>query len=515
MSPRPFSIRDVATPGTTGTPHPLTRRRAPPSPSGRGENEAPHGPLSQRERDRVRGCGASDTGKNSPHDFVSQPAVSRLAPVNLSVTQPIAGLRHWLAARFISAILAALLLGLLLAGPAAAQGGDYKLGAQDRVRLLVYEWRATVDTVFAWSSLNAEFTVGASGTISLPILGEVKAAGSTTSELAQAIGERLKTAIGLAAAPSIGVEVVTYRPFYIMGGVNKPGEYPFRPGLTVLQALSVAGGLLGTGESGQRTGRDAIQSRGELQQSAAEIVAFLARKARLEAEMKNAEKIQFPPELEQRKTEPAIAIAQAQEQTIFETRRSALRTEIAALEQLKTFLDKEVDSIQAQVKTQAEERDLMKKELANVASLVSRGLAPATRQLEMERAISRMEGDRLRLESTLLTAKQNISRTDISIIEARNRRSNEVAAELRETQNRLDLAANRYNTSERLLYESQFATPQPGRAGKGALTFTIVRNAKDIPASESTAVEPGDTVKVELPVPEGMGLAPVRPPATQ
>ncbi len=431
-----------------------------------------------------------------------------------------ARLQQWVAVRVVPTLLTALLLAAFLAllnvnSAAAAKAEDYKLGPADQVRLLVYEWRANVDTVFAWSSLNAEFTVGTAGTISLPILGEVEAAGKTTAELAQAVGERLKSTIGLAVAPKVGVEVVKYRPFYIMGGVNKPGAYPYRPGLTVLQAVSVAHGLLGSGESGLSAGREAIQARGKLQLSAAQIVALLARKARLSAELKNEEKITFPPQLEKRKKEPAVAVAMKQEQTIFDTRRSALKTEIDALEQLKAFLEKEVVSIEAQIKTQTEEQDILKKELASISGLVARGLAPSTRQLEMQRAVSRLEGDRLRLESTLLTAKQGISRAEVSIIEARNKRANDVAADLRTTQDDLDTASSLYATSERLLYESALIMPQAAGKGKGAVTYAILRNAKELPATETTAVEPGDTVKVQLPMPEGLGLSAEQPHVTQ
>jgi hypothetical protein len=73
------------------------------------------------------------------------------------------------------------------------------------------------------------------------------------------------------------------------------------------------------------------------------------------------------------------------------------------------------------------------------------------------------------------------------------------------------VALTRFGTAERLLYETEFATPQ-GTAGsnspKYTPTYTIVRNNKEIQASDSTSVEPGDTVKVVLPVPEGLGTSP-------
>jgi protein involved in polysaccharide export with SLBB domain len=396
--------------------------------------------------------------------------------------------------------------------PAGAQQTEYKLGPQDRVRLKVYEWRSTINAVYEWSSLNAEFTVGASGSLSLPLLGEVPAAGATVSAVSRAIGEGLKNRIGLAEVPNIAVEVVEYRPFYISGAVNKPGKYPYQPDLSVLQALSVAGGLAGSGETGARLTREIIASQGDSQYSEAEANGLLARKARLEAQLQNADKIQFPPELEQRKADPAVATVMRQELAIFEAQRSAQKTEVEALEQLKVFLAKGVASLEAQVKEQQRERELTRKELEGVASLVSRGLAAAPRQLELERLASRMEGDRLRLETELLRARQDISRADISLIEARNRRTNEASANLREAQTRLEQSIVRMETAERLLRESSVTFPSllamRRSGGKSQPVYRIVRRVdgqtKEMTVSETAPVEPGDTLKVEIPLPEGL-----------
>jgi protein involved in polysaccharide export with SLBB domain len=408
-------------------------------------------------------------------------------------------------------LLAALLLAALAHGSADAAQDEYTLGPQDKVRLKVYEWRSTINAVFEWTSLNAEFTLGASGAISLPLLGEIQAAGATTSQLAKAIGDGLAKRIGLSDVPNVAVEVVQYRPFYIIGAVNKPGEYPYRPELTVLQALGIAGGLLGSGESGLRLTREIIAGQGDSQFSEAEANGLLARKARLEAELANADTITFPPELAQRQNDPAVATVMRQEVGIFQARRLALKTEIDALEQLKAFLGKGVESLQAQLKAQENERALTRKELDSIASLVSRGLAAAPRQLEMERLMSRMEGDRLRLETELLKTRQDISRADLSIIEARNKMSGEVTTGLRETQTKLEQSMVKMATADRLLHDSQVTYPRllasRRQDSKSQPLYRIVRRidgaGKETPVPDSARIEPGDTLKVEIPLPDG------------
>lgn len=115
-------------------------------------------------------------------------------------------------------------------GPSAA-AQEYHLGAGDKVRIIT----------FNEASLTGEFDVSSSGTIALPLVGEVKAAGLTISQFQDTVVGVLKN--GYLKDPRVSVEVLTYRPFYIMGEVNKPGEYPYVHGMTVLKAVATANGF--------------------------------------------------------------------------------------------------------------------------------------------------------------------------------------------------------------------------------------------------------------------------------
>lgn len=170
-------------------------------------------------------------------------------------------------ARFALALTAGILI--LLAGRidtrASTAPNEYRLGMQDRIRIRVFEWRPAKDEVFEWAALNAEYAVGAAGRISMPLIGEIAASGITVNDLAKTIGQRLRTCMGLTEAPDIAVEITQYRPFYLTGHIEKPGEYPYRPGMTVLQALAIGGGLHRSGEFGtSRIERELIQTQGDL-----------------------------------------------------------------------------------------------------------------------------------------------------------------------------------------------------------------------------------------------------------
>ncbi len=130
------------------------------------------------------------------------------------------------------------------------------------------------------------------------MIGEIVAAGRTTSELADAIAQQMVDQIKLRWPPKVGVEVFEYRPFYIVGAVAKPGAYPYQPGLTVLRALSVAGGLPRPQDDNPlRLGREVIAGRGTVKQLALRTNQLLATKSRLQAEQKQADQITFPEEL--------------------------------------------------------------------------------------------------------------------------------------------------------------------------------------------------------------------------
>jgi protein involved in polysaccharide export with SLBB domain len=113
----------------------------------------------------------------------------------------------------------------------SAPGFEYHLGAGDKLRIIV----------FGEDSLTGEFFVSGEGKIAFPLIGEVDAEGVTIPELQAAIAAKL--ADGYLKQPKVSAEVLNYRPFYILGEVMKPGEYPYTNGLTVLNAVATASGF--------------------------------------------------------------------------------------------------------------------------------------------------------------------------------------------------------------------------------------------------------------------------------
>lgn len=113
-----------------------------------------------------------------------------------------------------------------------AASGEYILGPDDQVRIIT----------FGEEQLTGEFRVDAAGDIALPLVGTVHAAGLTPHQLTDAITKTLRDS-KLYKNPSVSVEVVAYRPVFILGEVSKPGQYPYQPGMSVVTAVAVAGGF--------------------------------------------------------------------------------------------------------------------------------------------------------------------------------------------------------------------------------------------------------------------------------
>jgi polysaccharide biosynthesis/export protein VpsN len=133
-----------------------------------------------------------------------------------------------------------LLFALSLPGLIAAQAPEtavvpqrstYALGPGDEVNILV----------FGEPELSQRLKIAVNGRMNFPFLGEIAAAGLTTTELEKRIGDGLRGDFLL--DPKVSVTVTEYRPFFVNGQVKNPGSFPYQPGLTVRKALSLAGGL--------------------------------------------------------------------------------------------------------------------------------------------------------------------------------------------------------------------------------------------------------------------------------
>ena len=140
----------------------------------------------------------------------------------------------------IAALFALIVIGVCTVSPAPAEtlgasaytaDSSYRLGTGDKVRVIVFDE----------NDLGGEFQIDDGGYIRLPLIGQIRAAGYSPHELETDIASAL--AQGYLNAPRVSVEVTEYRPFYIIGEVNKPGQYSYVNDMTALNAIALGGGF--------------------------------------------------------------------------------------------------------------------------------------------------------------------------------------------------------------------------------------------------------------------------------
>ncbi|MCZ8100882.1 MAG: polysaccharide biosynthesis/export family protein [Burkholderiales bacterium] len=374
-----------------------------------------------------------------------------------------------------------------------AQELRYKLGIQDRVRVHVHEWPA----------LTGEFTIGANGDVTLPLIGQLRAAGLETSELAAAVGARLRAKVELLQAPDTAVDVVQYRPFYILGYVDRPGEYPFRPGMLVLNAVSIGGGMYRPARGSSTDWglqRDAITARGDIRVVAVRRQELEARRFRLEAEVQAQEN--FPPIPADISNDLRRVIEE--EKALFQSRLDRVNNQVESYNNTIDLLEREIVAIQGQIGANQRQRDSVMRELEDTRGMVSRGLAPAPRVLPLERTVSQLESEQKAMETMILRARQQINLTRAQISSARDERRAVAASDLLALRVQAQELTERYNTLVRVMADSsdliEIGDERDSTEQIVVPAYTIVRvengEVVERSVSETTRVQPGDIIKV-------------------
>jgi hypothetical protein len=246
---------------------------------------------------------------------------------------------------------------------------------------------------------------------------------------------------------------------------------------------------------------------------------LIARRARLQAELDGSSEVKFPPELTQRQSDPEIAAILRQELEAFAAYRDTLQSELASRNELKDLLAKEVVSLQKKIVSADQEVSMLNGELTKVTDFVRKGLAVAPREFSLRQNGMEMQRARLDLDTAVLRAREEIGKIDQSIIESRNQVRKEVLREMDDTSSKLAEVTARIAMLSDIVKQDEATMPgiamsRPDEAA--SVVYTIVRREESGPremeASETTLVQPGDTIRVkrqiETPIAAGTGSTP-------
>lgn len=391
--------------------------------------------------------------------------------------------------------LAAALILTFFGDARVGQSADYAVRPDDKVKVQIYQFPELSDT----------YTVNSNGGITIAPIGEIPVAGLSAQEISALISDRL-TKSGLSDKPGTTVTVLESRPIYVMGDVQKPGEYPYRPGLTVLQAIGLAGGYYRVTDPGLlRLERDAINISGELQNLTRRYYYLIARRARLTSELNLETELTVPAELTDRiAKDRALANLFDQERSILNVDVTALKSQLESLEKTRDLYEREVEAVSAQIHGSKLQSESVAKELNVVKALYARGLTTVMRQTDLERMQAQIMVTEQGFKTFMLRAQQNITQVDQKIFDLQSERRAKLHAELQLTRLELEETFNKINTNRNLMMEARVTAPVLAAGSDQNVEsrgFVIVRSEegkkRTIDAGDHIELQPGDVLKVQ------------------
>ncbi|WP_183799155.1 SLBB domain-containing protein [Rhizobium sp. BK316] len=389
---------------------------------------------------------------------------------------------------------------VFLAGPVLpALADDTPFAPQTKIRLTIAQWMPSKGQYERWDAIGGEYTVSDEGAVFLPFLGSLPVGKLDNAGLTNQIAARLQEKIGLMQAPVVMIEILEYPPIYVVGDVAKPGEYKFRPGLTVLQSLAMGGGPV-RAKSEQQT--QSIRLAGELRETDHSILRSAAKLSRLQAEMDGAKEITF--DRTDGSDQQYAAEIHNEERVIFQARASALERQSKALVELRDLLNTEISTLEEKVAGADDNIKSVEDQLVSVKTLVEKGLTVSSRQMDLQRLLTTYRADKLDLVTAIMRGRQAISETTRNLEGLADTRRSEIATEAQSERANLDQLKMKRELTQKLLIEGLAAGDDAKNPGDELpLTFTVSRRndgqINQFPASETTALEPGDVVRVVQP----------------
>jgi len=389
-------------------------------------------------------------------------------------------------------------------GWSAAHADSYRLVPEDKIKLRVVEWRSTDSKYASWEALDGTYSVDDAGNLSIPIAGQIRASGQTTEQLSDAISDALAEKADLPGRPFIAVEIDQHAPIFVNGSIERPGRYPFEANMTVIKAVSIAGGYMRARDDSSYYDRDRVQAAGDYRTAVLNRRDLLMRAARLRAEIAGQSDFGIPAEIA---GIPDIDKLKAEELNLMRLRAVETNSKVEAADDLSRLYTQEIQSLEAKIVSQKRQIDLAQQELNNVNSLVSKGLTSNTRQFSVDRSLAETQSELLDLEIALTKSRQGLNESQREKADIINKRNAENQQEL----NTINLAINKAGIDmqvAQLLGDQAGYSAELARMGAESTllgttkkNFKIVRRNEDgsysnIVADENTALLPHDIIEI-------------------
>lgn len=368
--------------------------------------------------------------------------------------------------------------------------GAMKQGGRDRA-----EPQGTLRTFYQRMDLSGDYTVEQDGAISIPLLGRFQVEGRALDDVRADLAVSFTAVIGRSA--NIDVKIFERSPIYVVGPVKNPGAYKYVPGMIVLHAIALAGGL-DRGEGNLAGMIEGAREVERLRSMTLHVKQLLARRARLEAERDGLSKLPIPIQLAKLAGERTARTFLATESTILRAEQARRRQQGKEIALKVAAARREVEALKRKLDQIDVQRDMRVERLDDMQKLKDRGLVTGNNVVMLRTELSDIEAHRQDYLVAVVQAETRLAEAE----EANARLSAENTANLAKAIATVDqeiAAAQEAMTSARVLATILY---RPDSRTLQAQTYEIVRQSKDgvktVQATETSPLMPGDVLKINL-----------------
>jgi polysaccharide export outer membrane protein len=394
-------------------------------------------------------------------------------------------------------LLAALSFSSVVSAQPAPTPLTYKLAPGDRISVVV----------FGQTELSGDMLIDVTGSIRLPFVGPIEVANLTLSECHKRIVDRL--ADGILNRPSVNVQISELRPIFVLGDVRTAGAHPFKFGMSVKAAVAVAGGFGVTAPVQGAAVAELLTSEERLRQLTLQRAILMIRKTRLEAQRDGATVF---PATDQASTrgEDDLADIVALEKETFDSQMAIQNSQRDLLRAQKPRIESEIEALGAQIATRKKQLDLVRQHADQYTRLSKQGLGLAATEMQLRLTETTYESEVWNLTAQIARLKMDLGALDIRIQEADAAFKRQILLDLRDVRDKLkELEVTLPTAREIRDAKLQQAGAIADVATPRTITVTRVRDGQQssFSAEETTPLEPGDIVEIQLRLTRGATLA--------
>jgi protein involved in polysaccharide export with SLBB domain len=375
--------------------------------------------------------------------------------------------------------------------------------------------QAALRTFYQRMDVSGDYMVEQDGVISIPLLGRFQIDGRTLDDVRAEVALSFTNITGRTA--NIDIKIAERSPVYVVGPVKNPGAYKYVPGMIVLQAIALAGGV----DRGEHNLSDLIEGARQMERLrtlAVEVQQLLARRARLLAERDGERVLPVPTQLAPIGGEAGARNFLASESTILraeqfkrQQERKEIGLKIAAAQSEVDALNRKLDQADVQMSLRSERLD-------DIQKLKDRGLVTNNNVLMLRSELSDIEARRQDYFVALVQAKARLGEVEGTNVRLASERAASLATAIASVDKDLAMAREAMASAGSLatiLYRTT------GRSQEGADSYQIVRQsgrgATTHAATETSPLMPGDVLKIDLksPATKPISAAPLPLPEPQ